>query len=150
MNDNRRTMRALLTIVFISAVPTTLILPMMPSLGTQFGVSPAELGFLVGIYPLMSMLASPFWGKLSDRYGRKPILICTLAGGALAFLVFALSSSWVGLFIARAMQGLAGTPRGISPRTNAVPLPAPAGWGCPIMCFAYRTISDYSSSPGRK
>ncbi|HJP04203.1 MAG: hypothetical protein CL799_13270 [Chromatiales bacterium] len=113
MNDNRRTMRALLTIVFISAVPTTLILPMMPSLGTQFGVSPAELGFLVGIYPLMSMLASPFWGKLSDRYGRKPILICTLAGGALAFLVFALSSSWVGLFIARAMQGLAGTPRGI-------------------------------------
>jgi len=78
MNDNRRTMRALLTIVFISAVPTTLILPMMPSLGTQFGVSPAELGFLVGIYPLMSMLASPFWGKLSDRYGRKPILICTL------------------------------------------------------------------------
>jgi MFS family permease len=113
MDSPNRTMRALLAAMFVSSIPTTLILPMMPSLGTQFGVGPAELGLLVGVYPLMSMLASPFWGRLSDRYGRKPILICTLAGGALAFLVFALSTSWLGLFAGRALQGLAGTPRGI-------------------------------------
>ena len=106
-------MRALLAAMFVSSIPTTLILPMMPSLGKQFGVGPAELGLLVGVYPLMSMLTSPFWGRLSDRYGRKPILICTLLGGALAFLLFALSTSWLGLLAGRAMQGLAGTPRGI-------------------------------------
>ena len=112
-SDNSTTMRALLAAMFVSSIPATLIIPMMPSLGTAFDVSPAGLGLLIGIYPLMSMLASPLWGKLSDRFGRKPILICTLAGGALAFLVFALSTSWLGLLAARALQGLAGTPRGI-------------------------------------
>jgi MFS family permease len=99
--------------MFVSSIPATLILPMLPSLGKQFDVGPAQLGLLVGIYPLMSMIASPFWGKLSDRYGRKPILLVTLFGGAAAFMVFALASSWVGLFMGRALQGLAGTPRGI-------------------------------------
>jgi len=113
MSSSRQTMTALLFAIFVSSIPATLILPMIPSLGVEFGVAPAELGLLVGIYPLMSMLASPFWGRLSDRYGRKPILIVTLAGGALAFLCFALSTSWTGLFIGRALQGLAGTPRGI-------------------------------------
>lgn len=109
----QRTMNALLLATFVSSIPATLILPMMPSLGVAFDVSPAQLGLLVGVYPLMSMLVSPFWGRLSDRYGRKPILIITLLGGALAFLFFAMSSSWLGLLAGRAMQGLAGTPRGI-------------------------------------
>ena len=99
--------------MLVSSIPATLILPMMPSLGVAFSVDATQLGLLVGIYPLMSMLASPFWGKLSDRYGRKPILIITLLGGAAAFMCFALSTSWLGLFIGRALQGLAGTPRGI-------------------------------------
>ena len=99
--------------MLVSSIPATLILPMMPSLGVAFSVDATQLGLLVGIYPLMSMLASPFWGKLSDRYGRKPILIITLLGGAAAFMCFALSTSWLGLLIGRALQGLAGTPRGI-------------------------------------
>ena len=113
MNMNDRSVRALLFAMFASSIPATLILPMMPSLGEKFGVGAAELGLLVGIYPLMSMLASPFWGRMSDRFGRKPILVITLLGGAAAFVCFALSTSWVGLLAGRAIQGLAGTPRGI-------------------------------------
>ena len=86
---------------------------MMPSFGEAFGIGAMELGLLVGIYPLMSMIASPFWGRLSDRYGRRPILIVSLIGGTIAFGVFALSTSWVGLVAGRALQGLSGTPRGI-------------------------------------
>ena len=99
------TFRALLFAIFASSIPATLILPMMPSLGTAFGISPAELGLLVGIYPLTSMVASPVWGKLSDRFGRKPIMIATLLGGALAFGVFAVSTSWLGLLAGRARRG---------------------------------------------
>jgi MFS family permease len=113
VSNDSRSINALLLAIFVGSIPTTLILPMIPSLGTAFDVSPAELGLLVGVYPLMSMLASPFWGRMSDRYGRKPILIVTLVGGALAFVCFAFATSWVGLFAGRAMQGLAGTPRGI-------------------------------------
>ncbi len=108
-----RSFRALLLATFVSSIPATLILPMMPSFGAEFGISAAELGLLVGVYPLTSMVASPFWGRMSDRFGRKPVLIATLSGGALAFTVFAMSTSWLGLFAGRAMQGLAGTPRGI-------------------------------------
>ena len=111
--QDTRSFRALLLAVFVSAIPATLILPMMPSFGTAFGISAPQLGLLVGIYPLVSMLVSPFWGRMSDRYGRKPVLIMTLLGGAIAFAVFAFSTSWVGLLAGRAMQGLAGTPRGI-------------------------------------
>ena len=109
-----RSFRALLLAVFVSSVPATLILPMMPSLGTAFGIGAVELGLLVGVYPLTSMIAAPFWGRMSDRFGRKPVLVATLFGGAFAFIVFAVSSSWIGLFVARAMQGLAGTPRGVA------------------------------------
>jgi len=111
--EKLRSFRALLLAVFVSAIPTTLILPMMPSFGTAFDISAPQLGLLVGIYPLVSMFVSPFWGRMSDRYGRKPILIITLLGGAAAFAVFALSTSWMGLLAGRAMQGMAGTPRGI-------------------------------------
>jgi MFS family permease len=109
----RSSFRALLIAVFVSSIPATLILPMMPSLGAAFDIGATELGLLVGIYPLTSMVVSPFWGRMSDRYGRKPVLLATLLGGAIAFTVFALSTSWLGLLAGRAMQGLAGTPRGI-------------------------------------
>ena len=113
MKMNRHSMTALLTAMFVSSIPATLLIPMIPSLGTKYGVGAAQLGLIVGIYPLMSMISSPFWGKLSDRFGRKPILIATLAGGALAFTVFAYSTTFIGLLVGRALQGLAGTPRGI-------------------------------------
>jgi len=113
MSGTDKTMRVLLLAMFASSIPATLILPMLPRLGQHFDIGSAELGMLVGIYPLTSMLASPFWGRMSDRFGRKPVLVITLLAGAGAFLCFAASTSWLGLFAGRALQGLAGTPRGI-------------------------------------
>lgn len=107
-------MPAVLAAVFVSSIPATIVLPMLPSIGSSFGVAPTQLGLLVGIYPLMSMIASPLWGRLSDRFGRRPILLTSLAGGSIAFVVFGLSDSFAGLLVARAMQGLAGTPRGLA------------------------------------
>jgi DHA1 family tetracycline resistance protein-like MFS transporter len=94
-------------------MPATIILPMIPSLGEEFGASSASLGLLFGIYPLTSVLAGPIWGRLSDRFGRKPALLGSLAGTAFSFVLFGLASSYAALFVARALQGLAGSARGI-------------------------------------
>lgn len=106
-------LRGLLFAIFVSAMPATLILPMMPAIGERLGVSGAALGLLFGIYPLTSVLAGPVWGRISDRFGRKPALLGTLAGAAIAFLSFGLADSYGGLLWARALQGLSGSARGI-------------------------------------
>lgn len=106
-------LRGLLLAIFVSAMPATIILPMLPNLGERFGASNAALGFLFGIYPLTSVLAGPLWGRFSDRFGRKPALIGSLAGTAFAFVLFGFAGSYEALFVARAMQGLAGSARGI-------------------------------------
>lgn len=106
-------LRGLLLAIFVSAMPGTIILPMIPSLGSRFGASNAALGLLFGVYPLTSVLAGPLWGRFSDRFGRKPALLGSLAGTAVSFVAFGLAQSYEALFVARALQGLAGTARGI-------------------------------------
>jgi DHA1 family tetracycline resistance protein-like MFS transporter len=106
-------LRGLLLAIFVSAMPGTIILPMIPSLGREFGVSSAALGLLFGIYPLTSVIAGPLWGRISDRLGRKPALLGSLAGTAVSFVLFGLATSYEGLFLARALQGLSGSARGI-------------------------------------
>lgn len=106
-------LRGLLLAIFVSAMPGTIILPMIPSLGREFAVSSAALGLLFGIYPLTSVLAGPLWGRISDRFGRKPALLGSLAGTGISFVLFGLAASYQGLFVARALQGLSGSARGI-------------------------------------
>jgi DHA1 family tetracycline resistance protein-like MFS transporter len=109
----RPQLRGLMLAIFVSALPATLILPMMPAIGERLGVSGAALGLLFGIYPLTSVVAGPVWGRISDRFGRKPALLATLAGAAVAFVSFGLATSYAGLLFARALQGLSGSARGI-------------------------------------
>ncbi len=106
-------MRALLLAIFVSSIPGTIILPMMPSLGERYGIGGFELGLLFGVYPFMSFVASPVLGRLSDRPGRRPILLLSLAGAAAAFVAFGLAASFWSLLMARALQGVAGSTRGL-------------------------------------
>ena len=99
--------------IVLSSMPGTIILPMLPAIGEKFGASATELGVLFGIFPLMSAVASPLWGRLSDRVGRRPALIGALICGAVSFAAFAFATSFTGLIIARALQGLSGSTRTI-------------------------------------
>jgi DHA1 family tetracycline resistance protein-like MFS transporter len=106
-------LRGLLLAIFVSSMPGTLILPMLPSLGRQMAVDGVALGALFAIYPLTSVISSPFWGRISDRYGRRPALLGSLAGAAIAFVTFGFAQTYAALFAARALQGLSGSARGI-------------------------------------
>jgi DHA1 family tetracycline resistance protein-like MFS transporter len=94
--------------VFIDLVGFGIIIPLSPYLAREFQATPTQIGLLLSIYSIMQFLFSPVWGGLSDRFGRRPILLVSILGGALSYLLFAFSSGFWILFAARGLAGLFG------------------------------------------
>lgn len=102
-------MKSPLTIIFITVFVDLLgfgmIIPVLPYYAQTFGASFFMVGLLTMSYSLMHFVFAPMWGRLSDRYGRRPILLISLAGSALALLIFGLADSLFWLFAARLLDG---------------------------------------------
>ncbi len=81
---------------------------MLPLYAQHFGATPVEIGWLTGIYSGMQIIFMPLLGRLSDRVGRRPVLIFSLAGTALGFLIMGWASSLPLLFAARIIDGASG------------------------------------------
>jgi DHA1 family tetracycline resistance protein-like MFS transporter len=95
-------------IVFIDLVGFGIIIPLGPYYATNLGATPTQVGFMMTIYSLMQFLFSPFWGKISDKIGRRPILLMSLFGSGLSYLIFAFSTHYWMLILARALAGFFG------------------------------------------
>lgn len=95
-------------IVFIDLVGFGIIIPLGPYYATEIGATPTQVGILMAIYSLMQFLFSPFWGRLSDKVGRRPILLMSLLGSSLSYLFFAFSTEFWMLLTARAFAGFFG------------------------------------------
>src|SRR5438552_4866091 len=104
----RGAMPILFLIAFVDLVGFGLIIPLLPFYGERFGASPQQVTILMAIYSLMAMLAAPLWGRLSDRIGRRPVLMASMLAAALAYLWFGLASALWMLFAARAFAGACG------------------------------------------
>lgn len=94
--------------VFMDLVGFGIIIPLNPYLAKVYGATPLQVGLLMSVYSLMQFIFAPIWGQLSDRYGRRPIILISLLGSAVAHLAFGLSPSLTGLMIARGFAGLFG------------------------------------------
>ena len=95
-------------IVFIDLVGFGIIIPLGPYYATEIGATPTQVGVLMAIYSLMQFLFSPFWGRLSDKVGRRPILLMSLLGSSFSYLFFAFSTEFWMLLTARAFAGFFG------------------------------------------
>ena len=82
------------------------ILPILPFYTISLGAKPAELGLLTATFAFMSLVFSPFMGNLSDRIGRKPVIMFGTACFVIGYLIFALADSLLLAFIARAIEGV--------------------------------------------
>jgi DHA1 family tetracycline resistance protein-like MFS transporter len=110
--DNRgRVSRPLLVIfltVFVNLVGFGIIIPLLPFYAETFGASPVVIGLLFAAFSLAQLVAAPVLGALSDRFGRRPVLIFSLVGTVISFAMLAVAQSLAMLFAARVIDGLSG------------------------------------------
>ena len=96
--------------VFISMVGFGIVIPVLPvyAKSEPFLMSPSQLGWLVGIFSLVQLFAAPLFGKLSDRIGRKPVLLVSVLGTAVGFFVIGKADAVWMLFLGRIIDGASG------------------------------------------
>ena len=95
-------------IVLIDLLGLTVIIPLMPLYAASFSASALMIGVLGASYPVMQFIGAPFLGRLSDRYGRKPILLISQIGTLIGFLVLGFASTLWMLFLSRIIDGISG------------------------------------------
>jgi MFS family permease len=92
--------------IVIDLIGFGLIIPILPFATPKLGGDAFDIALLVAVYSICAGICGPFWGRLSDRFGRKPILLTCLGGGALSYLIMAFSTSLEMLYLSRIAAGI--------------------------------------------
>ncbi len=104
----------LIGVNLVDMIGLMLVLPILPFYATDLGASPERIGQLIAAFSIAQLIAAPFWGRLSDRYGRRPALVIGLTASAVAYLVFAYADAVWLLFLSRLVQGAGGGTTGVA------------------------------------
>ena len=102
----RSPLAAIFLIVVVDVLAFTLIVPLLPFYAERFGATPTDVGLLVSAFALCQLVAGPFLGNLSDRIGRKPVLVVSQLGTLLGFLALGHATSLAMVFFARCLDGI--------------------------------------------
>jgi len=94
--------------IFVNLVGFGIIIPLLPFYAQTFGASPLVIGLLFAVFSICQLAAAPALGDISDRYGRRPVLVFSLAGTVVSFVMLAIAHSVAMLFAARIVDGLSG------------------------------------------
>ncbi|MEM6702557.1 MAG: MFS transporter [Acidobacteriota bacterium] len=93
---------------FVDTLGVFLVLALLPYYAERFGASATQIGALVSVFAVAQTLSAPLWGRLSDRVGRRPVILAGLLLSAVAYLLFSYAGSLWMLFVSRFAQGLGG------------------------------------------
>ncbi len=110
---------AVWTAVAMDLLGFGIIIPLLPLYADSFGASATTIGILFASYSLAQFVLSPVWGRISDRVGRKPVLIVTIVGSAIGSLVLGLAGSLSVLFVGRIIDGASGASVAVARATVA-------------------------------
>jgi multidrug resistance protein len=108
-----RPLWVLMATVFIDMMGFAMVLPLLPFYADRFGASAWEVGLLIAMYSVAQLLSAPLWGRMSDRYGRRPLILAGLIAAGCAYIVFGLAQSLWMLFLCRFVQGMGGGTTGV-------------------------------------
>ena len=104
----KATLGAIFLTIVLDLVGFGIMLPLLPLYAREFGASGFQVGLLSATYSVLQLVCAPLWGRLSDRIGRRPVLLGTIAVNATAMAVFGLAETLPVLFVSRALAGMGG------------------------------------------
>lgn len=93
--------------VFINIMGFGMVFPLLPLFAQSFEATPFDIGILAASFSIGQFISAPIFGRLSDRFGRKPILITSIIGSVLAFVMIAFANSLAMIFLSRVVHGIA-------------------------------------------
>ncbi|KAA1189660.1 MFS transporter [Pseudohalioglobus sediminis] len=99
-------MPLLFGVVLLDLIGFGIVIPILPFLSPQLGADELDIALIIVTYAACAGISAPFWGRLSDRMGRKPVIMLCLGGGALAYMALGLASELWMVFAARGFAGL--------------------------------------------
>lgn len=102
-----------MSIAFFDMLGALMIIPLLPFYTLRMGGDAITVGLLVSCFSAAQLLTAPLWGKLSDRYGRRPVLLVALFASSIAYAIFAFAGSIWLLFLSRVVQGAGGGTTGV-------------------------------------
>ena len=112
---NRSALTLIFLTVFIDLLGFGILIPILPSFAIkELGVDEAAVGIAIAIYSFVQFLFNPILGKISDRHGRRPVIIVCLFLNALGYIVFAFTHSFLLLLISRIIAGIGGSSIGVA------------------------------------
>ncbi len=97
-----------IAIVLVDLLGFSIVMPLLAPFAREYGFSPLQIGWLLAAYPLAQLVAAPILGRLSDRFGRRPVLAASQFGTALSFLILGLSHNFTVMLLARLLDGASG------------------------------------------
>ena len=113
MNQFRR-LAVLIAVNFVDMIGFMIVLPLLPFYALKLHATPETIGRLIASFSVAQLLAAPLWGRMSDRYGRRPALLIGLSASAIAYVVFGFASTVWLLFLSRLVQGAGGGTTGVA------------------------------------
>ena len=92
--------------VFVDLLGFGIVIPLLPMFATRLGISFAGIGAIMAVYSLAQFIFAPILGRISDRIGRRPVIMLGLLGSSVGYLIYGFAGSFIGLFLSRAVHGV--------------------------------------------
>ncbi len=108
LKEHRAKIGIVFLIVFIDLVGFGIVIPILPLYAEEYGPSPVIFGLLMASFSIMQFIFAPILGRLSDRIGRRPVLLVSLVGSAVGYVLFGIAGSMGMLFASRIIDGISG------------------------------------------
>lgn len=112
--DQLRRLAVLIVTSCVDMIGFAIVLPLLPYYALHLKATPEQIGLIIASFSVAQLLFSPVWGRVSDRYGRRPALLIGLTASAAAYVVFAMANSLWLLFASRIIQGAGGGMTGVA------------------------------------
>ena len=112
---NKASLSVIFVTIFIDLMGFGILIPILPTFASkELGISDFGIGAIIAVFSLMQFIFNPVYGRLSDRIGRRPVILATQSITVIAYLLFAFSHNFALLFVSRLLAGLGGSNIGVA------------------------------------